>query len=311
MSLAIAQINLVVLTIIASTLKSGSLSVFNLANNLQSFPVGIFGISYAVAAFPTLAAQAFNREKLKESLSSTLRQILFFIIPSTVLLLTLRAQIVRVILGSGHFDWEDTIMTIDALAFFTIGLFAQALIPLLIRVFYARHDSRTPFYIGLFSIAANIGLSLWLPKIISCKVLLSPFGGVSACLPLGVAGLALAFSISSIINFIILWIFLRNEIGSLDGKRIVISTVKLSLSALALGFAVQGLKLAVSPFINMSTFLGVAIQGLIVGLGGIIVFFIFCWLLQSEEFYSFWNSFRRRISWGKVEAEDSGEARGI
>lgn len=311
MSLAIAQINLVVLTIIASTLKSGSLSVFNLANNLQSFPIGIFGISYAVAAFPTLALNAFDREKLKASFSSALRQILFFIIPSTVLLLALRAQIVRVILGSGHFDWEDTIMTIDTLAFFTIGLWAQALIPLLIRVFYARHDSRTPFYIGLFSVFINIGLSLWLPKIIICKVLLSPFGGVSACLPLGVAGLALAFSISSIINFILLWILLRMEVGSLDGKRIFISTAKLSLAAAGSGASIQAVKSLVWPYISMSTFLGVLIQGAVAGLGGIIAFLILCYILRSEEFFSFWNSFRRRVNWGKVETDDSSEARGI
>ena len=311
MSLAIAQINLVVLTIIASTLKSGSLSVFNLANNLQSFPIGIFGISYAVAAFPTLSARAFDREKLKESFSGTLRQILFFIIPSTVLIMTLRAQIVRVILGSGHFDWEDTIMTMDTLAFFTIGIFAQALMPLLIRVFYARHDSRTPFYIGLFSVLTNIGLSLWLPKILLCRELLSPFGGVSACLPLGVSGLALAFSISSIINMILLWIFLKREIGGLDEKRIIFSTVKLVMAGAACGLSVQGLKFFVSKFIDMSTFLGVATQGTLAGLGGIIAFIIFCWLLQSEEFFSFWDSIRRRIPWAKLDTEDKGEARGI
>jgi putative peptidoglycan lipid II flippase len=311
MSLAITQINLVVLTVIASTLKSGSLTVFNLANNLQSFPVGIFGISYAVAAFPTLAKEAFRREKLVEIFSSTVRQILFFIIPSTVLLLSLRAQIVRVILGSGRFDWEDTIMTIDTLAFFTIGLLAQALMPLLVRVFYARHDSRTPFYIGLFSVAANIGLSLWIPKIMSCKVLLSPFGGVSACLPLGVAGLALAFSISSAINFILLWIYLRLEVGRLDEKRILVSALKIIIASAACGLSVQGLKLVVWPFIDMSTFLGVAFQGLISGLGGIAVFLIFCRLLQSEEFFAFWNSFKRRLPWNKLETEDKGEARGI
>ncbi|MFA6394024.1 MAG: murein biosynthesis integral membrane protein MurJ [Patescibacteria group bacterium] len=311
MSLAITQINLVVLTIIASTLKSGSLTVFNLANNLQSFPVGIFGISYAVAVFPTLAREAFHREKLVESFSLAARQIIFFIIPSAVLLLTLRAQIVRVILGSGHFDWEDTIMTIDTLAFFTIGLLAQALMPLLVRVFYARHDSRTPFYIGLFSVAMNTGLCLWLPKIMSCRVMFSPFGGVSACLPLGVAGLALAFSISSTINFILLWIYLRMETGKLDEKRILVSTLKIILASVACGLSVQGLKLVVWPFIDMDTFLGVAFQGLFSGLGGIAVFLLFCRLLQSEEFFAFWNSFKRRLPWSKLETEDKGEARGI
>ncbi|MBU4375706.1 murein biosynthesis integral membrane protein MurJ, partial [Patescibacteria group bacterium] len=83
MSLAISQINLLVITAVASTLSAGSLAVFNFANNLQSFPVGIFGISFAIAAFPTLSALSFDKKKLIKNFSNTFRQILFFIIPST------------------------------------------------------------------------------------------------------------------------------------------------------------------------------------------------------------------------------------
>ena len=150
MSLAITQVNLLVITVIASTLASGSLAIFNFANNLQSFPIGIFGISFAVAAFPTLAAVAFDRKKLVYNFSHIFRQILFFIIPATIFLYALRAQIIRVILGTGQFDWEDTILTINTLGFFTISLFAQATIPLLVRVYFARQNSKTPFIIGLF-----------------------------------------------------------------------------------------------------------------------------------------------------------------
>src|SRR3989338_11285854 len=162
MSLAISQLNLLVITVIASTLSSGSLSVFNFANNLQSFPVGIFGISFAIAAFPAMSAAAFDKKNLVKDLSQTVRQILFFIIPSTVLLLALRAQIIRVILGTGQFDWQDTVLTIDTLGFFCLSLFAQALIPLLVRVFYARLTAKTPFIIGLIAALANIFLSIWL-----------------------------------------------------------------------------------------------------------------------------------------------------
>ena len=68
LSLAVSQINLVVITVLASNLSAGSLTVFNLANNLQSFPIGIFGVSFAIAAFPSLAEAAFNKEKLSISL---------------------------------------------------------------------------------------------------------------------------------------------------------------------------------------------------------------------------------------------------
>lgn len=293
MSLAISQINLMVITIIASTLASGSLTVFNFANDLQSLPVGVFGISFAIAAFPTLSGLAFDRKRLAQEFSSVFRQILFFIVPSTVLLLTLRAQIVRVIYGAGNFGWEDTILTMDTLGFFTVSLFAQATLPLLVRMFYARHNAKTPFFIGLFSAGVNVVLSL----LLSDKY--------------GVSGLALAFSISNIINFILLWIMLHVEIGHLDEGRILVSAAKFSVSAIACGLAVQGMKLLIWPYIDMTRFWGVFTQGFLSGMAGILVFIAFCSLLKSEELFDFWESIKKRLPWKKVETGDQGEARGI
>jgi len=293
LSLAVNQINFIVITIIASSLASGSLAVFNLANNLQSFPIGIFGLSFAVAAFPALSAVAFDKKKLVENFSTVFRQILFFVVPATVLLLTLRAQIIRVLLGTGKFDWEDTILTINTLGYFSISLFAQACIPLLIRVFYARHNSKTPFYVGLVCVIVNIFLSLYLNK------------------TLGVAGLALAFSISSILNFILLWLVLKLEIGEMDEVRILYSAIKFSIAALACGLAVQAAKLIIWPFVDMTRLWGVLAQGFFAGAAGIAVYIIVCYLIRSEELFNFWESIKRRLSWKKVETVDQGEARGI
>lgn len=293
MSLGISQLNLLVITILASTLAGGSLAVFNLANNLQSFPVGIFGISFAVAAFPTLSTVAFHKHRLVYNFSHVFRRILFFVVPSTVLMLTLRAQIIRVILGAGEFNWTDTVMTIDTLGFFTISLFAQASIPLFIRVFYARHNAKTPFYIGLASALANFVFSLYFSRIY------------------GVAGLALAFSLANIINFILLWIILRVELGSMDETRVLVSAVKFSIAALGAGTMVQGLKLIIAGYVNMNTFLGIFAQGIIAGLGGIAVYLAFCSFLKSEEFFDFWNMIKRKLPWKKVNLGDQGEARGI
>jgi putative peptidoglycan lipid II flippase len=293
MSLGITQINLMVVTVIASGLASGSLAIFNFANNLQIFPVGIFGISFAIAAFPVLSANAFNRKMMASSLSQTIRQILFFIIPSMVLLLTLRAQIIRVVLGSGKFDWQDTILTMQTLGYFALSLFAQSLIPLLIRVFYARHDSRTPFFIGLFTAMVNIALALYLAPI------------------MGVAGLALAFSIDSILNFIILWVILKIELEDMDEKKILVSGAKFSLAAIACGLAVQGTKSVIAPWVNMDKFWGIFTQGAVAGIFGLVIYLAICSLLRSEELFDFWNSFKRRFFWKKVETGDQGEARGI
>ncbi|MEA3450173.1 MAG: murein biosynthesis integral membrane protein MurJ [Patescibacteria group bacterium] len=293
MSLAIAQINLLVITVVASTLNSGSIAIFNFANNLQSFPIGIFGISFAVAAFPAFSREAFDKKKLVSSFSTVIRQILFFIVPSTVLLLTLRAQLIRVILGTGQFDWQDTVLTINTLGFFALSLFAQASLPLLVRVFYARHNSSTPFFVGLFSATINVVLALYLSR------------------SLGVAGLALAFSLANIINFFVLWVFLRFELGDLEEERILFSAVKFSIAALASGLAIQGSKLLVWPYVDMTRLWGVLTQGLLAGIAGIIIYIAFCSLLKSEEFIHFWQAGKRRLSWRKVNVNDQGEARGI
>ncbi|KKQ61584.1 MAG: putative peptidoglycan lipid II flippase MurJ [Parcubacteria group bacterium GW2011_GWE2_38_18] len=293
LSLAIAQINLLVSTAIASTLAVGSLAVFNFANNLQSFPIGIFGISFATAVFPTLSAQVNDKPKMINSFSWTLRQILFFIIPATVLFLVLRAQIVRVILGTGLFNWEDTILTIRTLGYFSLSLFAQASIPLLVRMFYAKQNSKKPFYIGLVSVLCDIILSLWLSKY------------------LGVAGIALAFSIANVINFTLLWIFLRKEMGNLDEWKILVSVAKFFVGGIFCGITSQLAKTIVWPFVDMSKLWGIFTQGAIAGLSGLAVYLIICGLFKSEELSSFWNGFKRRLPWKKIQVGDQGEARGI
>jgi putative peptidoglycan lipid II flippase len=293
LSLAVSQINLLIITVIASTLASGSLAIFNFANNLQSFPIGIFGLSFALAAFPALSAVAFDRKKLIDNFSNVFRQILFFIVPSTILLLTLRAQIIRVVFGTGEFGWSETVLTINTLGFFSLSLFAQASLPLIMRVFYARQNSKTPFYAGLAGVALNVVLSLYFAKF------------------LGVAGLALAFSIANIFNFVLLWLFLRQETGHLDEARIFKSAAKFSIAGLMAGAAVQGAKLLIWPYVDMTRVWGVFTQGFIAGIAGLLVYFAFCSLLKSEEFDSFWNSFKRRIHFKKAQTVDKGEARGM
>lgn len=293
LSLAISQINLLVITIIASSLDSGSLSVFNFANNLQSFPIGIFGISFAVAAFPLLSEAADDRKELAKSFSSTARKILFFIVPATVLLITLRAQIIRVVLGTGSFDWEDTILTMNTLGFFALSLFAQALIPLLVRVFYAQEDSKTPFVIGIFSVLVNIVLSLSFSKL------------------WGVSGLALAFSVSSIFNFVLLWLFLFVRLGDLDQVKILYAVAKFSAAALFAGLMIQVAKILAAPYLNMETFSGVTIQALFAGLVGLVVYIVVCYALKSEELLHFLEMVQKKFPFRKVKVGDQGEARGI
>lgn len=276
LSLALGQIDLLVITSIASGLTAGSLTIFTLANNLQSFPVGIFGVSFAVAAFPTLAQYANDKKNLEASFSATFRRILFFVIPSTVLLITLRAQIVRVVFGAGVFSWEDTVLTMNALALFSLSLFAQASIPLLVRVFYARQDSKTPFFISFLATAVNIILALFLSG------------------RYGVLGLPTAFSVASIFNFLLLWFYLIFKVGSFDLSRIAVSAFKFSVAAIGTGAAIQITKQIVGSSVDMTTFIGVFVQLCLSALSGVAIYLLSCYLLRSEEFFGLLDSWRQR-----------------
>ncbi len=294
LGLAVSQLNLLAMAVLASKLASGSLAVFNLANNLQSFPVGIFGLSFAVAAFPTMSALVNEPEKLKVSLTATIRQILFLVIPSTVIIVGLRAQIIRVILGSGRFDWQDTILTMRTLSYFGISIFAQSLNAILVRVFYAYKDSATPFWISLVSTIVNIGLA-WL------------LSG-----PLGVAGLALAFSVGSIVNFILLWIFLWAKASVLDTRTIVSGALKMIIAAAISGLALMEAKQIIAPLVNMRTFWG--IFGQLCGAAAIaaIVYVVICSLLRCPETKELWMMISRRWSGKKKKiVVDAEEARGV
>ncbi len=291
LSLAVTQLGLLVTTVIASGLSSGSLTIFNLANNLQSFPVGIFGISFAIAAFPALSQYAHDKEKLESNFSSTIRQIFFFVVPATIFLITLRAQIIRVVLGAGQFNWQDTILTMNSLALFSISLFAQASIPLLIRVFYARQDSKTPFYLSLVTIIVNIIL------------------GVVLANRMGVIGLALAYSIANILNFVLLWTFMHIKIGNLGIAKIANSTIKFSLSGIGAGLTIQLMKIVIAPLIDMTRFTGVLTQLVGASLAGILVYLLLCYLFGSEELLTFINSVRRKMNIKTNNLEDSSTAR--
>lgn len=267
LSLGVNQVNQTVIVIIASTLAAGSIAVFNLANNLQFFAISAFGISLAIAAFPVFS-QAFaekNKKKFVEVFSLTLRRILYFIIPISLIMLLLRAQIVRLVLGSGNFDWQDTYLTAQSLGFFTISLFAQALIPLLARSFFAQHDTKTPLIISLISMAINVVLAWVLGQW------------------LGVIGLALAFSIAAIINMFLLIFVLRRKMGDLEDKKIINSTLKIVLASVVTVLVVHGLKYLMAGIVDMQTFVGILLQTLVAGGLGILVYLLITYLFKFEE----------------------------
>lgn len=265
--LAAGQINLVIITMIASTLTIGSVAIFNLANNLQSLPISLFAVSLAVAVFPTFTqAVNENNDKLFASnFSLSLRRILFLLVPISILVVILRAQIVRVILGTGAFSWEDTYFTAQTLGFFALSIFAQGLIPLLARSFYAFEDTKTPMSISIFSIIVNIILSFFLSR------------------SLGVMGLALAFSISSIINMLLLYILLHQKIKTIDHNKIFNSLIKIIVNSCVAGFVAYTALYFLDDLVDMRTFWGIFTQGVGAGLLGLLSYLVLSIVFKLEE----------------------------
>lgn len=279
LSLAITQIDLTVATIIASALTSGSVSILNLANNLQSVPYSFIGVSYAVAAYPSLSRLALKKDNVRfvDNVNGVVRQILFFVVPMAIILMLLRAQIVRIILGSGRFDWADTVGTADALALFALSIAFQAVSPLLIRAFYALKDSTTPLLIGMVAVAADIIGNLLLAK------------------SMGVAGLALSFSISSALQVALLWVTLRMKLGTLNESVLVRSLAKLTIAAVPMALAIQLAKNLLGERVDMDSFVGVFAQFAVSAAAGLAVYFGAAYLLKSEEAKSFMIAMKRRI----------------
>lgn len=254
--LAVNQVNLVLVTVIASTLMAGSVAIFNLAFNIMSVPISVFAVSFAVASFPVLSehASAVTREKFVDYLVKIARRILYLIIPVSLFMIALRAQTIRLILGAGAFDWQDTVLTADSLGFFALSLFAQGLTPLLARAFFALHDTKTPVIISLLSVVVNIS------------------GALIAVPIMGVIGLALAFSIASIIQVALLYAALHHKVGSLREKEFFNSIFRISVAAIGAVFFLQVAKYAIANVIDMQTFIGVLVQFLVSGFVGALVY---------------------------------------
>lgn len=296
LGVAVTQINLVVVTIFASTLAVGSLAIFNFAQNLQSVPLGLFGISFAIAVFPTLSQYAAkeNNEDFIKAFSQTFRQILFFVIPLSVMILVLRAQIVRVVLGSGQFDWSDTTLTFECLAIFVLSLFAQSTIPLLARSFYALRDTKTPFYIALVTEIFNIGAIIFL---------IGKFQ---------LLGLVMAFSLASVVQMLLLLFMLRARFEHLDDKNIFLAVSKISAASFLAGVFIQLSKYIIGSNVDMQTFMGVFLQLTGSACVGVIIFSTVCYFLKLEEFFAFKNAFTRKIFRAKQNIqEDTASVAGI
>jgi putative peptidoglycan lipid II flippase len=258
-----SYVNLIIVSIIGSTLITGSITAFNYANNIAAVALGIFALSSAIAVFPVLSEffAGKNNKGFIRTLQHTIIRVLYFMVPITILLLLLRAHIVRLLLGYGRCDWNCTIVTFNTLGVLALGLVAQSLIPLFARAFYARQNTKTPVIISLIGMVINASLSFLLSH------------------GLGVVGIALGFVIATTVQCILLFVALHRDISEQIGSAkhtlhvfdatIVVQTFKILLSSMLLGLVTYVALYLVDPILNTRTVVGIFLQASIATLAGV------------------------------------------
>src|SRR5207245_10484275 len=160
-AVGITQINPVVDSNFATSLRSGSVSFLYYATRVTELTLGVFAISLSTVILPALSRAAAERDRTRvvETLSTAMRLLIFITVPATVGLVILRVPIVHVLFERGHFGPADTVFTASALAYYAIGLLPYAAVNVQATAFYAHRDTRTPVKVGALTFFLHLGLN--------------------------------------------------------------------------------------------------------------------------------------------------------
>jgi putative peptidoglycan lipid II flippase len=295
---------------LASILTVGSVSVFNFSYNLQSVPFSIIGISYSLAAFPVLIKlfSGGDTDKFVKQMIVSSQHIIFWSVPITIMFIVLRAQIVRVILGAGHFNWDDTRLTAAALAIFTVSLTAQNLMNLFVRSYYSRGKTKTPLMMNMISAGFIILASYSLVNFFQNNLFFANFieslfkvsgipGTIVLMLPLG-------FSLGLILNMIIHWVGFHLEFRSYSYP-VLRTFFQITGASLIMGYVTYISLNIFDKVFDVYTLIGIFLQGFTSGLVGIVALVIVLYLLKSEELSEVWTTLHKKIWRASVIAPDA------
>lgn len=300
LALAAGQISLLAMVALASYFSVGSIAVFMFAYNLQAVPLTIIGVSYSVAAFPTLARLHARGEQAEfvRYVETALRHIFFWSIPTMVLVVVLRAQLVRVILGAGAFSWDATRLVAAALALFIISLAAQSITLLIARAYYAAGNTKKPLYFGVIDVVVSVCSALAFVALFHWSDFMRAF--IEAILRVAdvpgtiVLMLALGLSLGSIVKFVVGFLFFMHDFK--------IPRVRLgdlifqSFSASVIGGGVAYLVLFYTGLAGtIHTALGLVLQGSVAGILGVTTTGLVLALLKNQELAEALAALRRRF----------------
>ena len=214
--------NAVVNLYFASTFSSGSISLFDLANQIINLPSRIFATTVGQASLPVMSRAVAQKrlDSFRQIVSRALIQSLYIAIPVTALILVQRLTIIRLAFGARQFPWSASLTTAKILAFLLPSIICQTITQILIRSFYAMHNTKTPLYISLVSLIINFTANIYLNHYTS----------------LGVLGLALAVSLRELVQSLGLLFMFIKIVNGFNWSSFFVKIAKISLTSVVSGF---------------------------------------------------------------------------
>jgi putative peptidoglycan lipid II flippase len=221
---AIVQLNFWVNTILASGMGQGYISSLTFGFQLMYMAQAAIAQSIATAAMPTFSRQYALGEtsSLRNSLAAALRGVILLSLPAAIGLILLRIPIISLLYQRGQFTFEDTRLVAWALLWYAAGLVFHSVLEVLVRAFYAMHDTLTPVLVGATAMGLNIGLSIVLARLFTSL----------GWMPHG--GLALANTLATAIETTTLYLFLRRRLSGVNGIQIIKGLAAAILGTLAM-----------------------------------------------------------------------------
>jgi putative peptidoglycan lipid II flippase len=265
---------------LAILISPSSVIILKFANQLQGFPVNLFGFSIAAASLPTLSAQNSKEDStlFKKTLLTSFHQMMFLVMPLSMILFILRIPVVRLVYGVANFPWHATVETAATLAVFSVSIFSQSANYLLTRAFYALKDTVTPILIASATALLNIALSVVMVWV----------------LKYGVWSVALAFSVTSILDTAILFYFLDRKTGGIPLAKILGPFSKISLATISMGITLYApVKLLDQVIFDTSKTINLLVLTIIAGICGAVTYLLFTKLFKVEEIALFYKLMRK------------------
>jgi len=279
----------VAVTIMAANLKEGSITIFSFAYNLEGVPLALIGASYAVVAFPTLATlyAASDMVTYVKRVSDAARHLILWSMFALVIFIVLRAHLVRVILGTGEFTWDDTRLTAAVLALLMISLVGQALVLLIARAYYAAGKTFMPLVIqgggAVVSIVAAMGLLYAHEHLPLYTYFMESILRISFVPGTEIVSIALGVSLGQI--FAGLLAFVLFAARHRDFGTTVIPVFFQSFAAAVIGGAAAYATLTLlGGIFALTSLTSVLAQGVLAGTMGLLVFLFVLWGLSNREF---------------------------